>query len=256
MVYRRNRKNYVKVGTGLLPDDIWLNPPAAALVPSDQFLTCGKSKKEGLENGGVAHIAHEGVGHGATLLQKPDGTLCTITSLMATGALINPLEEMTVQHAHGEYIVLRLREPFDAETNDLAYQIALRMVAENAAYRDRTNATLDRFFDHLPLPGSIKAKLRSKIKVTGYDFFGLVWGRLMPDHWTCIGACLELYRRMGVHTDDYGTGLFGLGTGFLNTVMPVSLLAGVSGKVDPAFTPLTLKDKHEYEMRTGSANAS
>jgi hypothetical protein len=44
--------------------------------------------------------------------------------------------------------------------------------------------------------------------------------RLAPHRWTCIGACLELYRRLGVPTDD-GTGLLGFGTSLLDPIMPV-----------------------------------
>lgn len=58
-------------------------------------------------------------------------------------------------------------------------------------------------------------------------------GRVAVDHWTCIGACLELYKRMGVRTNAYGTGLLGFGTTLFDPVMPVRFLS------DPAFELIT-----------------
>ena len=58
-------------------------------------------------------------------------------------------------------------------------------------------------------------------------------GRLTQDRWTCIGACLELYRRLGVPTASYGTGLLGFGTTLFDPIMPVRFLS------DPAFRLLS-----------------
>ncbi len=66
-------------------------------------------------------------------------------------------------------------------------------------------------------------------------------GRRAPSHWTCIGACLELYSRLGVKTHHYGTGLLGLGTGLLDPIMPVRFLS------DPAFVLLTEEDKKAFQ---------
>ena len=42
------------------------------------------------------------------------------------------------------------------------------------------------------------ASALSATRSAGYDWIGLFMGRLAPQRWTCIGACLELYRRLGV----------------------------------------------------------
>ena len=62
------------------------------------------------------------------------------------------------------------------------------------------------------------------------------------NRWTCIGACLELYERMGIKTRHYGTGLLGLGTGLLDPIMPVRFLS------DPAFKLLDETNKEAYDF--------
>jgi hypothetical protein len=64
-------------------------------------------------------------------------------------------------------------------------------------------------------------------------------GRLAEDRWTCIGACLELYERLGVKTNTYGTGLLGFGTTLFDPIMPVRFLS------DPAFRLLERETRPE-----------
>jgi hypothetical protein len=66
-------------------------------------------------------------------------------------------------------------------------------------------------------------------------------GRVTKDHWTCVGACLEVYERLGIKTNQYGTGLFGYGTTLFDPIMPVRFLS------DPAFTLLTTNDQTEKQ---------
>jgi hypothetical protein len=68
-------------------------------------------------------------------------------------------------------------------------------------------------------------------------------GRVAKDHWTCIGAALELYHRMGITTNQYGTGLFGFGTTIFDPILPVRFLA------DPAFDLITT-DAPEKKEKT------
>jgi hypothetical protein len=49
--------------------------------------------------------------------------------------------------------------------------------------------------------------------------------RLAQDRWTCIGACLDLYERLGVRTNPYGTGLLGFGTTLFDSIMSVRFLS-------------------------------
>ena len=78
----------------------------------------------------------------------------------------------------------------------------------------------------------MQSGLRLVAGINGYDFGGLISGRLASDHWTCIGACMQVYTRIGVPIQDYGVGLFGLGTGWLDPILPVRFL------YDPAMTVL------------------
>jgi hypothetical protein len=117
-----------------------------------------------------------------------------------------------------------------------AEEIAREMLAENAAWRGRVNARRRRLVGLLPLPAGFKASLARHVESSGYDWLGLFMGRLAPHRWTCIGACLELYRRLGVRTAPYGTGLLGFGTTLFDPIMPVRFLS------DPAFRLLRLGD--------------
>lgn len=56
---------------------------------------------------------------------------------------------------------------------------------------------------------------------------------VVEDRWTCIGAWLELYQRLGVQTNAYGTGLLGFGTTLFDPIMPVRFLS------DPFFRLLS-----------------
>lgn len=212
LAFRRNGKLlYFKEGYGPLPRGAMIDPPVEMLRPGDLILTNGRNF------GGVAKIAHEGVGHGEVVLRSPDGALCTLTSLMAKGALIQPVETVAVQKAHGHFIVLRLAgQPFTSDDEKIAWDLAQKMVAENQRYKARANARLDRLF--AALPARLRNVAAHRVQVTGYDFAGLVFSRLAPDKWTCIGACLELYRRMAIDMRPYG-GIFGLGT-----IMPIGTL--------------------------------
>lgn len=232
LLYRRNRKQYMTKGHGPLPKGTWINPPKDALRPGDLLLTSGR----------IATRLHESVGHGEVVVMGEDGRLKAFSSYMERGTVLNPVELLTRKpESRGHYVVMRLTTPLTAEELELMPMLCRVMLKENDRWRNEARATRDKILRRLPLPRFAKSWIASKIKVTGYDWFGLFTGRLAPSHWTCIGACLELYGRMGVKTNHYGTGLLGLGTGLLDPIMPVRFLS------DPAFKLLTEEDKKAHE---------
>jgi hypothetical protein len=159
---------------------------------------------------------------------------------MDRGAVLHPVAEFTSGvRRHGHYVVLRLRETPREEQVRRAEEIAREMLAENARWRTRINARRRRIVGRLPLPARSKAALARRVESSGYDWMGLFMGRLAPHRWTCIGACLELYRRLGVKTNAYGTGLLGFGTTLLDPIMPVRFLS------DPAFRLVRRDDRDE-----------
>ena len=101
----------------------------------------------------------------------------------------------------------------------------------------RGQSRRQRILDASRSPSRLRAALLSAAHTSGYDWLGLFMGRLAPHRWTCIGACLELYRRLGMPTNDYGTGLLGFGTSLLDPIMPVRFLS------DPAFRVLSSDDR-------------
>lgn len=242
-LYRRNRARYIKQGHGPLPDRCWVNPDPAVLEPGDLLLTSGPISGRILES----------LDHGEVVLRLPDGSLGLLSSYMPKGLVINSADWFIGRLlGRGEhYVVLKLRHPLSSEMIKRATELAYEMRAQNERWRDKVNEERKNFISKLPLlPNSLKTWLIKATRTTGYDVIGLFVGRRTTDHWTCIGACLELYRRLGVTTKDYGTGLLGLGTGLLDPIMPVRFLG------DPAFRYLTWEDKSEFQARRADLHAA
>lgn len=219
--YRRNRSRFVRQGHGPVPAGAWVSPPAEALVPGDLILASGL----------VAAGLRESVGHGETVLRDASGTLVSFTSRMDQGALLHDAAAFTssLRVSGGHFIVLRLRAALSAEQILRGEQIAREMIDENRRWAARVNRRRAALVARLPLPAAARARLARTLHTSGYDWLGLFMGRVTSDHWTCIGACLELYRRLGIPTASYGTGLLGFGTTLFDPIMPVRFLS------DPAF---------------------
>lgn len=219
--YRSNRRRFVRQGHGPIPAGCWLSPPSDVLQPGDLVLTSGL----------VAAGLRESVGHGETVVRTRDGSLLSFTSRMDQGALLHGAEQFLsgLRSRRGHYIVLRLREGLRREQAQRAEEIARAMIEENRAWRERADQRRRAVLGRLPLPRSGRDWLIRRFRASGYDWLGLFMGRLAPHRWTCIGACLELYRRLGVETNPYGTGLLGFGTTLFDPIMPVRFLS------DPAF---------------------
>lgn len=228
--YKRNADRFQHQGHGPLPRGTWVNPPVEALQQGDLILTSGR----------IAKRLRESVGHGEVVVEL-GGKLHTFTSFMERGALVQPLQEVTDQKLkHGHYVALRLRNPVSDAQAALIPGLVQIMLEQNARYKERTLAKRKRVYDALRLPVFIRALIDKKIPVSGYDWYGLFTGRLAVDRWTCVGACLELYRRLGIQVSTYGTGLFGLGTGVLDPIMPVRFLD------DPELRLLTEDDQRTF----------
>lgn len=231
--YRSNRKQYMTKGHGPLPKGTWVNPPADALKPGDLILTSGR----------IATRLHESVGHGEVVVDEPGAPeLMAFSSYMEQGAVINPVRRITDKpEDRGHFVIMRLTRPLTAEQLELLPRIASVMLKQNDRWRQEKRQARDRMLARLPLPKAVKDWLGKKLKVTGYDWLGLFIGRRASDHWTCIGACLEAYERIGVKTNQYGTGLLGLGTGLFDPIKPSRFLT------DKAFRILTDVDRAEHE---------
>jgi hypothetical protein len=222
--YRRNRRRFVRQGHGPVPAGCWVSPPVEALEPGDLILASGM----------VAAGLRESVAHGEAVLGRRDGTLVSLTSRMDRGAYLHGVEELTgTLRASGHYIVLRLREGLAPPDVERAQAIALEMIECNRHWAERVNRRRSAALRRVPLPAAAKQALARVLHASGYDWTGLFMGRLADDRWTCIGACLELYHRLGVRTAPYGTGLLGFGTTLFDPIMPVRFLS------DPAFRLLT-----------------
>ncbi len=226
--YRANKAKFEKAGHGPVPVGTWINPPAEAMRPGDLILTSGM----------IAKDLHESVGHAETVLRMQDGSMKLFSSYMDRGAFLHDLNTVTILKEHGDYVLLHLKKPWDEAQQNQSAQIAIDMIATNKQWAAEENKKLSAFVKVLPISESQKHWIEKVFHATGYDWFGTFMGRPSKNHWTCISGCLELYHRMGVKTNVYGTGLLGFGTTLFDPVMPVRFLS------DPAFH-LVLKSERQ-----------
>lgn len=229
--YRYNRRQFEKVGSGPLPKDAWINPPAAALPNLCLVLT----------GGNIANTIKESVGHAEVPIDMPDGTRRSFSSFMEEGVTLRDLRTLTNPERPFMYIALRLRDEPTAEQARRAAELVVELKECNEKWTAEANRRRLAFLARLPVPASWRTWLDKKTEITGYDWLGLFIGTRSNVRWTCIGVCLELYQRLGIKTNKYGTGLLGLGTGLFTPIKPVRFLA------DPAFVMLTNADRERFE---------
>lgn len=245
-VYRANMSRFKRQGFGPVPLNTWVSPPASALIGGDLILTSGN----------IAKQLHESVGHAEMVLEQPDGQKVLFSSYMDKGTRIHPLEELTGPGYKGHYVALRLKEPWTDQQKSEAFTIAQSMVETNHQWAAKEKARLDGIVDALPLRHDTKewAKNLALLRTSGYDWFGTFMGRVAKDRWTCIGACIELYRRMGVPLNFYGTGLLGFGTTLFDPILPVRFLSDPAlvliTKTDPTIDSIPPQTRQEGEAET------
>ena len=190
----------------------------------------------------MANNLHETVGHGEIVVEVDRAMMC-FSSYMEKGSVLNPLKDVTDSNLQrGHYIALRPVKPLNREQESVIPTLVAIMLDQNQQWKSAALANRQAFYKRFLVPAFVQKLVDKKLVITGYDWFGLFTGRLATDHWTCIGACLELLHRIGVKTNDYGTGVLGLGTGVLDPIMPVRFLS------DPAFRLLTEQDEAAYHQ--------
>ncbi|MFN8553491.1 MAG: hypothetical protein U0103_18595 [Candidatus Obscuribacterales bacterium] len=226
-LYRRNKAKFKKQGYGPVPLNTWVNPPADLLKPGDLILTSGNIAKE----------LHESVGHAEMVLKMPNGEKMLFSSYMDKGTCFHPLEDLTGPAYKGHYVALHLKQPWSETQAAKATEIAESMVALDKQWAAEENIRVSKRIAILPIPEEWKAKLRRTFHASGYDWFGTFMGRVADNRWTCIGACVELYQRMAVPINQYGTGLLGVGTTIFDPILPVRFLA------DPALELITKNEQ-------------
>lgn len=231
-LYRRNKAQYKLQGHGPLPKNAWVNPPIGAIKHMSLILTSGN----------MANRLHATVGHGEVPVIMPDGKMYLFSSYMEKGAILQeagPVYDKLA--ARGHYICLELTQPLSPTQLAAVPYIIDILLEQNKVFRCEAQERRTAFFNRLPLPRKAKDFLIKKFRVTGYDWFGLMTGQRHADRYTCIGICLELYHRLGIKTNQYGTGILGLGTGLFDPIMPVRFLS------DSAFRIMTEEDRVAYE---------
>lgn len=209
--YLKAKKDFFEQGHGVLPEGIMINPPAAMLPPGSILLMTG-----------IPEYIGEAVGHGEIVI--PDGDKkWAFSTYMKYGVVMNPLDEVLVRRARrGITVALAPVVPWTDEQCKMSLMVARGMLRQNKEWVVRQRAERERFFDRLHLPAFVRSGLdKVLLPITGYDWFGLVFGRTKMTRFTCVGSVQELLWRMGITLDQYfGTGLLGLGTTILDPVMP------------------------------------
>ncbi len=236
--YRINCKKYKSQGHGPLPKNAWVNPPVDAI----RRIVKRRKLVLILTSGRMANRLHESVGHGEIAVIMPDGKMYFLSSYMEKGAILQEADAVADKLVdRGHYIALEVVQELDDDQLAALPHIVNILLRQNAGYRTAAQARREKLFGKLWLPAAIKQFMIKKFPVTGYDWLGLLIGQRHADRWTCIGICLELLRRLGIKTNEYGTGILGLGTGLFDPIMPVRFLW------DLAFRLLTLTDRDAYE---------
>lgn len=231
--YRRNRLSFSRQGHGPLPKNTWLSPDAAALQPGDLILTSGR----------MAGKLHDSVGHAELVIPDESGKLYALSSYMETGACYVPLADVIaeLQDKNIHYIAVRLKTPLTSKQSKEAPIVARELWFRNVCWRKSINEKRKRLLAWLPLPAGLRSWVEKKVSSTGYDWVGLFIGTRARNRWTCIGICIECLKRLNVPVGNYGTGMLGLGTGILDPIQPVRLLA------DKAYRLVDLSDKARHE---------
>ncbi|HEY9772372.1 MAG TPA: hypothetical protein V6C81_01030 [Planktothrix sp.] len=214
-LYKHNQIKYKKQGYGPVPKDAAVDLPVAVMRAGDLLLTSGNIAKE----------LHDSVGHAETVIKMPDGRTMLFSSYMDKGCRLHPVADLTVHDKKRHYIGLHLREQWNKEQSDRAAQLAQEMEATNKKWAAEENVRVAKRIDWMPLPTSLKDRLKKLFHASGYDWFGTFMGRVADNRWTCIGAAVALYHKMGVETNAYGTGLLGVGTTLFDPILPVRFLA-------------------------------
>jgi hypothetical protein len=234
--YKRTSALYRKQGHGPLPKGAWVNPDPGALQEGDLILTSGR----------MANTLHETVGHGEIVVQV-EGKMMSFSSYMEHGTSLTPLKVVTDGNSkRGHYIIMRLTQPLSDTQRAIMPSLVAIMLNQTEQWKAQAMANRQSFYKRFHVPGFVQRFVDKKLPITGYDWTGLFTGRLATDHWTCIASVLELLHRVGVKTNDYGTGLLGLGTGLFDPIMPVRFLS------DPAFRLLTEVDEKAYHKQIGN----
>jgi len=231
LIYRGVRAHYQKVGHGMLPvgkrGPVWMCPPPKAAKDGDI----------GIYDGFVGKSLHDTGGHGGVVIQDySTGQKYLFTTLMQTGAIIQNLDDVS----KGTYFYLRPINDLTEVTKLLGYPSAERMVEQSTAWCAKRRAMWNRLFDRLPFSSSkLITGLRTKwlSKVTGYDWMGLLFGRVPFDHWICIVGAEEHSRRRGIKTARSGAGFF---WGFGNPRNPIFKIA------DKYYRPVDEQDRLEF----------
>lgn len=233
--FDKRSKHFMVQGHGPLPNDTWMSPDLEALQEGDLILTDGR----------MAARTRNSVGHVELIVKGRDGKLMCFSSYMEKGVVMHTLRALIAleRRLKHHYVIIRLRTPFTPEQSAKATELAEAMLARNAAWRKSAVARRTAMVSRLPLPESWRKTVLKKTMPTGYDWSGQYTGFIHEDRWTCMGACLDVLKGVGVEMNEYGTGLLGLGTGLLNPLMPIRLVR------DPAYRLLRLSDKELYEKQ-------
>lgn len=244
-IHRHQRQYHIKIGPGLMPANVWWNPPTEAIRPGDIIMM------EGI----IARNTRNSVGH-VELVVMHKGKLSTVSAYFEKGVVIfktvRALLRIQVNLKLG-WAVIRPVNGFTDEQNKLAIAYAQRMFDANRkrVERDhpRVKARLDWYLpDALVNRGilrsfmpAVKAWIWTRIEPTGYDRRSYRIGTHQKDLWTCKYIVEQTARHAGVPVEEHESGALGLGTGLLNPPYPMSLMN------DPAFRLVTTDDQKVFE---------
>jgi hypothetical protein len=217
-LYVKEHEKYEQTGRGLMIKGAYVDPPVSEWK-SGMVLA-----SEGTGSNGDLSLCH-----GELIIQNPStGALETIADYMEKGPhfyTADVVYDRFVNKNNERFYLLEPVVPWTEEQHRLAWDEAKAMWRDNRKLRCVKNkplkAMIETKFAHLT--ADEQHEMRKKKYYTGYYWKGLWCGAESKEpEWTCISFVLVLLHRIGVKTCRHAIGLFGLGTGILDPIIPVN----------------------------------
>jgi hypothetical protein len=271
VLYRANRRNFMRTNWGWIRNDTWLNPPMEAileLAPIGAFISSGSFGPPRVRNAEKHYVRpkmRNPTGHLEVPYTDEDGKHWLHSSWIGYGTVEHPMDEIIGKKLHvGEHYIIRAwKVPPTPEQIKRAPVVARQLLAENQAWKEREKARRERLIGLVPLK-SVRARLLKKFgEPSGYYWWGLISGYQPEAAGTCVGQGIVMWDRLGLKVEPHWDGFFGsvialvrsLGIRFrgrLKTIFDfLTQLATPRDPskiaIDPNLRTLTLADKAKWE---------
>jgi len=214
VLYRGNRRHFMRTNWGWIRNDTWLNPPMEAIPDLAAFISSGSfgpPRVRDAEKHYVRPKMRNPTGHLEVPYTDEEGKRWLHSSWIGYGTVEHPMDEIIGKKLHvGEHYVIRV--PVVAPTAEQLTNApveARKLLAENQAWKEREKERRARIIGRVPFKG-VRARLLKKYgEPSGYYWWGLISGYQPEAAGTCVGQGIVLWTRLGMAVEPHWTGFFG-----------------------------------------------